>query len=87
MASVAELRHWTGELDAYVGELVTARAWERRGVGHALISAVEQWASARGLRCVRIETGAQNRRALEFYRKLAYAEESVSLTKVLGTSK
>ncbi len=49
VVSVSEQQHWSGQVDAYVGELVTAEAWERRGVGRALLARAEQWARDRGL--------------------------------------
>jgi GNAT superfamily N-acetyltransferase len=43
MVTLAEREHFTGELDAYVGELVVDRAMEGRGAGRALMAAAEQW--------------------------------------------
>jgi ribosomal protein S18 acetylase RimI-like enzyme len=84
MASLAEREHFTGEVDAYVGELVVDRAMEGRGAGRALMAAAEGWAAARGLSRITLETGARNHRALHFYEGAGYHEEEVRLTKAVA---
>ncbi len=84
MVSLAEREHFTGELDAYVGELVVDRAIEGRGAGRALMAAAEQWAAARGLPRITLETGARNHRARHFYEDAGYQEEEVRLTKAVA---
>jgi GNAT superfamily N-acetyltransferase len=83
VVTVAERTHFTGDVDAYVGELVTADGMEGRGIGRALMGATETWARDRGLRCLTLETGARNSRARDFYRLAGYEEEDVRLTKCL----
>jgi GNAT superfamily N-acetyltransferase len=46
--TVNEQPHWSGDTDAYIGELVVARHAEGRGVGRQLVRAAEQWAVGRG---------------------------------------
>src|SRR5215213_10173765 len=75
---------WAGGVQAYVGELVVAEAAEGRGVGRALLGAVEAWARDQDCRMVALDTGATNVRAREFYRRLGFGEESIKLVKVLG---
>ena len=87
MVSLAEREHFTGEVDAYVGELVVDRAMEGRGAGRALMAAAEQWAAARGLPRITLETGARNHRARRFYEDAGYQEEEVRLTKAVPPSK
>ena len=82
--SVARRRHFTGEERAYIGELVVADAAEGRGIGLALLSAAERWASARGLPALALDTGAANARAHGFYAQLDFGEESVKLVKRLA---
>ncbi|MEV4351321.1 GNAT family N-acetyltransferase [Actinoplanes sp. NPDC049596] len=76
-------RHFTGDTDAYVGELVVDAAAERRGLGTLLVRAAEQWARERGLTRLTLETGAANTTARAFYAALGYREEDVRLTKSL----
>jgi ribosomal protein S18 acetylase RimI-like enzyme len=78
-----ERRHFTGERDGYVGELVVAADAARSGVGRALMDAAHRWAARRGLRRLTLETGAANTTARAFYRALGYAEEDVRLTRPL----
>jgi ribosomal protein S18 acetylase RimI-like enzyme len=81
----AERTHFTGQVDAYVGELVTATGLERRGIARALMAAAEAWAAARGLGYLTLETGAANHSARAFYAALGYLEEDVRLTKKIRT--
>jgi GNAT superfamily N-acetyltransferase len=75
--------HWTGESDAYVGELVVAEPAQGRGVARALMSAAEDWARQGGVRRLTIETGAANDGARAFYAAIGYAEEEVVLSRGL----
>jgi GNAT superfamily N-acetyltransferase len=61
--SVGRNRHFTGEEQAYVGELAVAKEMEGRGVGRALLAKAEAWARERGYRLIALETGAANVRA------------------------
>jgi GNAT superfamily N-acetyltransferase len=74
--------HWTGESDAYVGELVVAEPAQGRGVGRALMAAAEEWAREGGHRRLTIETAA-NDGARAFYAAIGYAEEEVVLSRGL----
>jgi len=79
-------RHWSGATDGYVGELVTARSAEGRGIGAALMAAAERWAVAQGCTRLTLETGAANTRAIAFYEHLGYVHEEVVLTRRLTTA-
>lgn len=81
LVSLAERRHFTGDLDAYIGELVTDGAVEGSGAGRALMAAAEEWAAGRGLSRITLETGARNDRARHFYERAGFAEEDVRLSK------
>jgi ribosomal protein S18 acetylase RimI-like enzyme len=81
--SASTREHWSGAVDAYIGELVVDPAAEGRGVGRALVAAVEAWAVESGLRLLTLETGAANASARAFYRRLGFAEEDVRLTRRL----
>jgi ribosomal protein S18 acetylase RimI-like enzyme len=73
--------HFTGQVDAYVGELITAPGQERRGIARQLMRAAEDWGAARGLDYLTLETGTGNHTARSFYAALGYLEEDVRLTR------
>ena len=75
MVSLAEREHFTGDPDAYVGELVIDRRMEGRGAGRALIAAAEKWAASRGLSRMNLQTGARNHRARRCYESGGVEEE------------
>jgi ribosomal protein S18 acetylase RimI-like enzyme len=75
--SIRPTRHFTGEHDGYIGELVVAPHAERRGVGRSLIDTAEAWARDRGLAHLTLHTGAYNASARAFYAALGFAEEEV----------
>lgn len=79
--SIGENVHWTGELDAYIGELVVREGHEKQGVGTRLVRRAELWAAERGLRRIRLSTGAANAAALHLYDALGYQREDVTLSK------
>ena len=82
-ATVSHDTHFTGEGQAYIGELVISEEAEGRGVGKALAQACEQWAREQGYRILSLATGAANERALGFYRHMGYLDEDVKLVKLL----
>jgi GNAT superfamily N-acetyltransferase len=82
-ATVSHSTHFTGQRQAYIGELATSEAVEGRGVGTALVQACEQWAREKGYAILTLTTGAANARALRFYRHLGFQDEDVTLTKLL----
>jgi ribosomal protein S18 acetylase RimI-like enzyme len=82
--SVKPARHFTGELDGYIGELAVAAHVSRRGAGRALVEAAAGWAADRGLVNLTLHTGAANATARAFYAALGFAEEEVRLTRALS---
>ena len=82
-ASVTSNKHFTGQPQAYIGELASTEEAESQGVGRALVAACEEWARANGYSLITLTTGAGNDRALGFYRHLGYVDEDVTLTKQL----
>jgi GNAT superfamily N-acetyltransferase len=82
-ATVSHSTHFTGDGQAYIGELATDEAAEGHGVGKALAQACEQWAREQGYRILSLATGAANERALDFYRHMGYQDEDVTLVKLL----
>ncbi len=58
-----------------VGHIVTVdvlEPWRRRGVGRALMQAVEVWARESGLRLIYLETAQDNLVAQRFYEAIGY---------------
>ena len=47
VVSIREQPHFTGQTDAYVGELAVASGMERRGIATALMKAAEGWATTK----------------------------------------
>jgi ribosomal protein S18 acetylase RimI-like enzyme len=82
-ATVSHSTHFTGQRQAYIGELAASETVEGRGVGTALVEACEQWAREQGYTLLTLSTGAANARALSFYRHLGFLDEDVTLTKLL----
>lgn len=82
-ATVSRSTHFTGQTEAYIGELVTVEAAEGQGVGSALVKACEGWAREQGFALLTLTTGAANDRALRFYHHLGFQNEEVKLTKLL----
>jgi GNAT superfamily N-acetyltransferase len=82
-ATVSHHKHFTGQPQAYIGELATSELAEGRGVGKALVEACEQWAREQGYELLTLSTGAGNARALGFYHHLGFQDEDVTLTKIL----
>lgn len=83
-ASVSREVAFTGEAQAYIGELAVAAEAEGQGIGQALLAAVERWAREHGLGLLVLDTGAGNSRGRHFYAQSGFLEESVRLTRILG---
>lgn len=81
MVSVCEQTHFTGQVDAYIGELAVASSLERRGIATQLVNVAEAWAARRGLAFFTLETGAANQPARAFYAQRGYQEEDIRLTR------
>jgi ribosomal protein S18 acetylase RimI-like enzyme len=80
---ISTRQHFTGALDAYIGELVVDADAERTGVGTALVDQACRWAEQRGLQRISLETGAANHGARRFYSRLGFVEEEVRLSNEL----
>lgn len=81
--AVSTRTHFTGDVDAYVGELVVASGHERRGIGRALLRAAEAWAREQGFSVLTLDTGGANAQARALYEAEGFVEEDVRLTKPL----
>jgi GNAT superfamily N-acetyltransferase len=82
--SIGPSKHFTGELDGYIGELAVAEQASRQGIGAALIEAADDWARNHGLRNLTLQTGAFNTGARAFYAALGFIEEELRLTRAIG---
>ncbi|MGY5884060.1 GNAT family N-acetyltransferase [Modestobacter lacusdianchii] len=82
-AAASAHRHFSGEREAHLGELVVAPAARRRGVAGQLVTGVEAWARSRALHRVTLDTGTADQPARELYARLGYAEEQVTLTRAI----
>jgi GNAT superfamily N-acetyltransferase len=82
-ATVSHSTHFTGQRQAFIGELATSETAEGRGVGTALVEACEQWAREQGYTILTLSTGAANARAVNFYHHLGFHDEDITLTKLL----
>ena len=87
VVTVGERTHFTGQVDAYVGELAVRPGMERRGIATQLMDAAETWGVRRGLSFLTLETGAANQPARKLYHALGYREEDVRLTKAIPPGK
>ena len=75
--------HFTGDVDAYVGELVVAPTHRRQGVGRSLLAAAEERARRLGFRTLSLDTGGANTAARALYDATGFVIEDVRLTKPL----
>lgn len=82
-ATVSHSAHFTGQRQAYIGELASSASAEGQGVGTALVNACVTWARQQGYTLLVLSTGAGNTRALRFYKQLGFLDEDVMLTKRL----
>jgi len=53
------------------------QVWIGRGVGRALLEALESWARARGLHRLELTVDVENRRAIALYEKCGFEREGV----------
>ncbi len=81
--SVEEACHWSGDTEAYIGELMVAETAERRGVGRALVNEAIAWGRSQGYDRIALETGWANTSAVAFYRSMAFEADEVRLSRQL----
>lgn len=81
--SVGQRQHFTGEREAYVGELAVRPDRRRQRVARTLMDAAESWAQINDLPIISLETGSDNVGARALYAQLGYINEQVNLTKCL----
>ncbi len=81
--SVCEQAHWSGETDAYIGELAVAEEHEGRGAARTLLATVERWARSQKLTRIRLSTGGANDHARRMYEHYGYQAEDITLSRPL----
>jgi GNAT superfamily N-acetyltransferase len=75
--------YFTREPHGHLGILAVAAGAEGRGVGSALIAAVERWAAEQGYRFVTLNVFATNARATALYERAGYRPDTVRYVKEL----
>ena len=75
--------YFTGERHGHVEVLAVAPQAQGRGVAHALMSAAESWARARGDAFITLNVFDANARARRVYARLGYLPETVHYRKTL----
>lgn len=81
--SVEQSSHWSGDVEAYIGELMVAQAAERQGVGRALVNEAITWGRSQGCDRIALETGSANTAALAFYQSMTFEADEVRLSRQL----
>jgi GNAT superfamily N-acetyltransferase len=76
--------YFTSERHGHLGIIAVAEAGEGRGVGRALLAAVEQWASERGYRFLTLNVFDGNERARTVYERAGYAPDTIRYVKELA---
>lgn len=75
--------YFTGEQHGHLAIIAVAEAGEGRGVGRALLAAVERWATERGYRFLTLNVFAENARARRVYERGGYAPDTMRYFKEL----
>jgi GNAT superfamily N-acetyltransferase len=75
--------YFTRELHGHLSFIAVSEAGEGRGVGRALLAAVDAWAAGRGYRFVTLDVLAGNQRARAAYERAGYTEDVVRYVKEL----
>jgi GNAT superfamily N-acetyltransferase len=73
----------TDEPCGYISLLATTKEAEGSGVATRLMTAAEDWARARGYRLLGLDVFADNRRAVDFYRRGGFKTETRRMVKPL----
>lgn len=76
--AICEPQQWNSSLSVH--EFHIARDFQRMGIGHALMAAVEEYARAQEMRCVVCETQTSNAPAIRFYRALGFTLDGVDIS-------
>ena len=77
--------YFTREKHGHLSILSVAEAAEGRGVGRALLDAVDQWTKSRGYRFVTLNVFGDNNRARAVYERAGYEIDAIKYLKRLDT--
>lgn len=76
--------YFSRERHGHLGILIVAEHGEGRGVGRALLAAVEAWSRERGYRFLSLNVFANNERACAMYERAGFSPDTVRYYKELG---
>jgi len=75
--------YFTHERHGHLSIIIVSEQGEGRGVGRALLDAVDAWAAAQGYRFITLNVFSGNQRARAVYERAGYAEDTVRYLKEL----
>jgi GNAT superfamily N-acetyltransferase len=75
--------YFTHERHGHLSIIIVTEQGEGRGVGRALLDAVDAWAVEQGHRFITLNVFSGNRRARTVYERAGYAEDTVRYLKEL----
>jgi GNAT superfamily N-acetyltransferase len=75
--------YFTHERHGHLSIIIVSEQGEGRGVGRALLDAVDAWAAEQGYRFITLNVFSGNRRARTVYERAGYAEDTVRYLKEL----
>jgi GNAT superfamily N-acetyltransferase len=81
--AVTQTDYFTQEKHGHLAIIAVAEAGEGRGVGKALVAAVEAWAAGRGYRLLSLNVFDGNARARAFYEKNGFEVDMLRYVKEL----
>jgi GNAT superfamily N-acetyltransferase len=81
--AVTATDYFTQEAHGHLAIIAVAEAGEGRGVGRALMAAVEEWAAGRGYRLLTLNVFDGNGRARDLYEKNGFGVDMLRLIKEL----
>jgi GNAT superfamily N-acetyltransferase len=67
----------------HIAAVVVTASERRKGVGRALVAAIEQWAKDKGAGDIRLHVYAFNSEATKFYEKLGYVVRYHTIGKLM----
>lgn len=79
--------YFSQEPHGHLGILAVAAEAEGRGVGRALLDAVEHWSADQGYRLLSLNVFPSNERAIAVYEHVGYQPDSIRYVKVLGPAR